>query len=123
MRRHEGAAAFQSQWLDRARHVPVQLAFRTQGWFVPRGNPNGVRSIADLARPELRFVNRFVPILRARYFFAGDAGAIERPALRLALSLMHSPDFRAVVDALSGYDGRIAGTVVPVQHAFARSRK
>jgi len=172
------------QWLDPARHVLVQLAFRTQGLFVPRGNPNGVRSIADLARPELRFVNRqrgsgtrmlldlllaeskvsprdipgyetaefthaavaafiasgmadigfgletaarrfgldFVPILRERYFFACDASAIERPALRLALSLMRSADFRAVVDALPGYDGRIAGTVVPVQHAFARSR-
>ena len=70
-----------------------------------------------------RFGLDFVPILRERYFFACDAAAIERPALRLALSLMRSADFRAVVDALPGYDGRIAGTVVPVQHAFARSRK
>jgi molybdate-binding protein len=173
------------QWLDPARHVLVQLAYRTQGLFVPRGNPKGVRSIADLARPELRFVNRqrgsgtrmlldllladggispqvihgyesaefthaavaafiasgmadvgfgletaarrfgldFLPILRERYFFACEAAAIERAPLRLVLRLMRSSDFRAVVDALPGYDGRIAGTVVPVQQAFARSRK
>jgi molybdate transport repressor ModE-like protein len=173
------------QWLDPARHVLVQLAYRTQGLFVPRGNPKGVRSIADLARPELRFVNRqrgsgtrmlldllladggispqvihgyesaefthaavaafiasgmadvgfgletaarrfgldFLPILRERYFFACEVAAIERAPLRLVLRLMRSSDFRAVVDALPGYDGRIAGTVVPVQQAFARSRK
>lgn len=173
------------QWLDPARHVLVQLAYRTQGLFVPRGNPKGVRSIADLARPELRFVNRqrgsgtrmlldllladggispqdihgfesaefthaavaafiasgmadlgfgletaarrfgldFLPILRERYFFACESAAIERQPLRLVLRLMRSSDFRAVVDALPGYDGRISGTVVPVQQAFARSRK
>jgi molybdate transport repressor ModE-like protein len=173
------------QWLDAGRHVLVQLAFRTQGLFVPRGNPKGVRSIADLARTELRFVNRqrgsgtrmlldllladsnvsprrisgyesaefthaavaafiasgmadvgfgletaarrfgldFIPILRERYFFACDAAAIERPPLRLVLRLMRSAEFHAIVDALPGYDGRIAGTVVPVQQAFARIRK
>jgi molybdate transport repressor ModE-like protein len=173
------------QWLDPARHVLVHLAYRTQGLFIPRGNPNGVRTIADLARSDLRFVNRqrgsgtrmlldllladsgippariagyesaefthaavaafiasgmadvgfgletaarrfgldFVPILRERYFFACEASSIERPTLRLVVRLMRSAEFRAVVDALPGYDGRTSGTVVPVQQAFARSRK
>jgi putative molybdopterin biosynthesis protein len=36
----------------------VTLAHRTQGWMVSPGNPLGIRSAADLARPTLRFVNR-----------------------------------------------------------------
>jgi hypothetical protein len=43
--------------------------------------------------------------------------------LRLALRLMRSADFRTVVDALPRYDGRISGSVVPVQQAFTRKRK
>jgi molybdate transport repressor ModE-like protein len=173
------------QWLDPARHVLVQLAYRTQGLFVARGNPKGVRGIADLARNALRFVNRqrgsgtrmlldllladsgisprniagyetaefthaavaafiasgmadvgfgletaarrfgldFLPILRERYFFACESAAIEGAPLRLVLRLLRSAEFRAIVDALPGYDGRITGTVVTVQQAFGRSRK
>ena len=70
-----------------------------------------------------RFGLDFVPVLKERYFFACESAAIERPPLRLVLRLMRSAEFRAVVDALPGYDGRISGTVVPVQHAFSRNRK
>lgn len=173
------------QWLDPGRHVLVQLAYRTQGLFVARGNPHGIQGIGDLTRRGLRFVNRqrgsgtrmlldllladtgvapegisgyetaefthaavaafiasgmadvgfgletaarrfgldFIPILRERYFFACEAAATERAALKLVLRLMRSTEFRGVVDALPGYDGRIAGTVVPVQQAFARNRR
>ncbi len=41
--------------------VPVKLiAFvhREQGLMVRRGNPKGIKSLEDLARPEVRFVNR-----------------------------------------------------------------
>jgi molybdate transport repressor ModE-like protein len=44
--------------LDARRHVLVQLAHRTQGLLVARDNPKGVRSVADLVRSDLRFVNR-----------------------------------------------------------------
>jgi molybdate-binding protein len=55
----EGAAAAKYlPWLDPARHMLIHLAFRTQGIFVARGNPKGIRSLADLARPDVRFVNR-----------------------------------------------------------------
>ena len=38
--------------------VVVGLFYRELGWVVPRGNPNGVESVRDLARLHLRFVNR-----------------------------------------------------------------
>jgi molybdate transport repressor ModE-like protein len=45
-------------WLRPDQHQLLQLAVRTQGLFVAPGNPLGIRGIADLARPGLRFVNR-----------------------------------------------------------------
>lgn len=38
--------------------VLILLAIRTQGFVVAKGNPLGITSIADLARPNIRFVNR-----------------------------------------------------------------
>jgi len=34
------------------------LFYRELGWVVPKGNPNGVLAVRDLARAKLRFVNR-----------------------------------------------------------------
>lgn len=36
----------------------LTLAHRQQGLFVPSGNPQQISSLADLARPDVRFVNR-----------------------------------------------------------------
>ncbi|MHB9094649.1 MAG: molybdopterin biosynthesis protein [Eubacteriales bacterium] len=36
----------------------VNLLYRQQGFIVPRGNPRGVRTFVDLARPNMKFVNR-----------------------------------------------------------------
>lgn len=170
--------------LDPQRHLLIHLAYRTQGLIVPRGNPKQVGEIADLARSDLRFVNRqpgsgtrmlldllladaevasrdvigyesaefthaavaayvasgmadvgfgletaarrfgldFVPVLRERYFFACEAAAIKSPLLELVLELLRSVQFRAVIDALPGYDGSIAGTVASVQKAFWQGR-
>ena len=41
-----------------ARCEIVTLAYRTQGLMLARGNPNGVKKIADIAKPSIRFVNR-----------------------------------------------------------------
>ena len=47
-------------WLDPHQHVLIHLAHRTQGLFVASGNPKGVSGLEDLARQDLRFVNRQV---------------------------------------------------------------
>ena len=52
------AAARYRAWLQPERHRLVHLAVRTQGLFVAPGNPLGLRGLADLGRPGLRFVNR-----------------------------------------------------------------
>jgi putative molybdopterin biosynthesis protein len=38
--------------------ILMNLAYRTQGMLVQKGNPLGIKSLADLARPGVRFVNR-----------------------------------------------------------------
>jgi len=43
---------------DPADIAVVRLVHREQGLIVRRGNPLGLRGIADLARPEVRYVNR-----------------------------------------------------------------
>ena len=54
------AAAVQRyrRWLNPASHQLVELATRNQGLFVLPGNPKRIRGIADLRRPDVRFVNR-----------------------------------------------------------------
>ena len=54
------AMAWYARWLDPAQHCLIHLAVRRQGLFVARGNPLNIRGLADLARPEVRFVNRQV---------------------------------------------------------------
>ena len=56
---HEPAAvAAYTRWLDPAQHCLLQLGVRQQGLFVAPGNPLRLRTLADLARPQVRFVNR-----------------------------------------------------------------
>lgn len=44
--------------LDPGRYALLRFARRRQGLIVPRGNPRRLRSLADVARRRLRFVNR-----------------------------------------------------------------
>jgi molybdate-binding protein len=46
------------QWLDPMRHVLVHLTRRKQGLFLAKGNPKKIAGLADLAREDIRFVNR-----------------------------------------------------------------
>jgi molybdate transport repressor ModE-like protein len=45
-------------WLDADEYMLVHLAMRNTGLFVQPGNPKRIAGIADLARPDVRFVNR-----------------------------------------------------------------
>ncbi len=47
-----------ARWLDPERMLLLHLAERNTGLFVQPGNPKDIRSIADLVRPDVRFVNR-----------------------------------------------------------------
>jgi molybdate transport repressor ModE-like protein len=49
-----------SQWLDPDRHRLIHLATRNTGMFVQPDNPRNIRSLADLVKPDVRFVNRQV---------------------------------------------------------------
>ena len=40
------------------RMIAINLVFRNQGFYVAQGNPLGISQWADLARPDVRFVNR-----------------------------------------------------------------
>ncbi len=46
------------QYLPGVPVVLVTLVQREQGLIVARGNPKGIKSLPDLARPDVRYVNR-----------------------------------------------------------------
>lgn len=45
-------------WLRPDQHRLLHLAYRTQGLFLAPGNPKNIRSLEDLTRDDVRFVNR-----------------------------------------------------------------
>lgn len=47
-----------AQWLKPRQQRIVRMVIRTQGLIVARGNPLGLAGLADLARPDVTFVNR-----------------------------------------------------------------
>lgn len=49
---------FVRRLLPGRRTALLTLAYRRLGLILPQGNPAGIRGLADLARPGLRFVNR-----------------------------------------------------------------
>lgn len=51
-------AASYAEHFDRQEHRVIHIVTRRQGLMVVRGNPRKIYEIADLARPEVRFVNR-----------------------------------------------------------------
>lgn len=52
------ALAHYSRWLDPRHSRLIHVATRRQGLMVARGNPLKIYDITDLARPDVRFVNR-----------------------------------------------------------------
>lgn len=45
-------------WLDPSSHTLLRVCTRRQGWMVAAGNPLKIYEPQDLARPEVRFINR-----------------------------------------------------------------
>ena len=54
----EPALAHYARWLSGEDLTVVDLAVRRQGLMVRAGNPKGLRTLGDLARSDVRFVNR-----------------------------------------------------------------
>jgi molybdate transport repressor ModE-like protein len=46
------------EWLKPRAHRLIWLATRTQGLIVEAGNPKGIHRVADLAKPDVRLINR-----------------------------------------------------------------
>lgn len=74
------------KWLDAKSHKLISLALRTQGLFVNPGNPLGIKGLEDLARADVRFVNR-------------QAGSGTRMLLELML-----PKFDISASMINGYE-------------------
>lgn len=51
-------AARMGRYLKPRAHRIIRLVTRTQGLFLATGNPQGIHSLQDLTRPDLRFINR-----------------------------------------------------------------
>jgi len=52
------AIAHYARWIDPARQKLINVATRRQGLMVARGNPKKIYRIGDLARDDVRFINR-----------------------------------------------------------------
>tara|TARA_R110000787_G_scaffold187093_4_gene298857 strand:+ start:1448 stop:2515 length:1068 start_codon:yes stop_codon:yes gene_type:complete len=68
--------------------------------------------------PAQRFGLNFVPLVSERYFFACKAGFLESPTMRPVLDELQSAEFRAVINALPGYDAMNSGTILRMDEAF-----
>jgi molybdate transport repressor ModE-like protein len=65
-----------------------------------------------------RFGLHFIALLKERYFFALPADAMDREELRPLLAVLQSPNFRAKVAALKGYEAAGTGRVMTLGEAF-----
>jgi putative molybdopterin biosynthesis protein len=60
----------------------ITLAYRTQGLIFANGNPAGIRKLADLARPGVRFVNRNAGS-GTRLWLDSELGKLNIPAQKI----------------------------------------
>ncbi len=65
-----------------------------------------------------RFGLHFIPLLKERYFLAVNRRHLDGPRLRQILQVLQTPDFRARVAALKGYDASQTGLVLPLDDAL-----
>ena len=71
------------EFLPPSQFLLIALVTRTQGFIVKRGNPRGIRSVADLGRPDVRLANRQRGSgTRALLEYLISGAGLEREALR-----------------------------------------
>ena len=71
-----------------------------------------------LETPARRFGLEFLPLATERYILLCTPETLETPPMRAAVALLSSPEFRASIDELQGYDARWGGRVLPLAEAF-----
>jgi molybdate-binding protein len=72
--------------------------------------------------PAKRFGLEFLPLASERYFFACSAEFLSSATMTRVLASLRSPELKAAINALAGYDGMQAGTVMTVSEAFPERR-
>ncbi|MBU1003448.1 MAG: molybdopterin biosynthesis protein [Proteobacteria bacterium] len=152
----------------------VNLAIRHQGLIVAPGNPKGITRVQDLARQDVRFLNRqrgagtrilldhhlkeaglrpedvtgydkeefthmavavnvlsgaadcglgimaaakalkldFAPLARERYDLLIPSAFLDDPKIQAVLDLIRSPDFKARIQKLGGYETTLTGLIM-----------
>lgn len=68
--------------------------------------------------PAQRFGLDFLPLVSERYFFACRADYLNSPTMRSVLEELRSAEFRAVINALPGYDAMASGSTLKLGEAF-----
>lgn len=69
-----------------------------------------------------RFDLDFVPILRERYFFACNRSDLQQPTMEAVLNVMRSGEYQSIVSQLAGYDGKLSGTLTPLEDFLTAAR-
>ena len=71
------------EFLPPSQFLLIALVTRTQGFIVKRGNPRGIRGVADLGRPDVRLANRQRGSgTRALLEYLISGAGLEREAIR-----------------------------------------
>lgn len=60
----------------------------------------------------------FVPIVSERYFLICNTESLEIPEVKELLGILRSPEFRAAVNDLRGYDAELCGKMMSLEEAF-----
>jgi len=68
--------------------------------------------------PARQFKLDFIPLQTERYFLLCDARSLDTTPVREVLHIVSSPEFKAAVDSMSGYEARDAGQVLTLAEAF-----
>jgi len=83
---------------------------------------SGMADLGFGVEPAARhFGLEFIPIVDEDYFFACERAKLDSEPLKTILSILRSGSFKAVVDALAGYDGERCGTIVEVSEGLTRT--